>query len=187
MAKKSKEPPRTTRACSAGQCKEPGEFRAPKSRWEIGEYQFLCLDHIREFNQAWDYFEGWSGAQIEEFRDGIAHGHRPTWNMTSRIGVGPQFSTEKLRDSFFRMLGEEPPKKSSKEQRRIKPKERAALATLDLEPGVGLADVKSRYKKLVKQHHPDVNKGDKKSEETFKRITLAYAVLLKLYETSHEE
>ncbi|MBC8426186.1 DnaJ domain-containing protein [bacterium] len=39
-------------------------------------------------------------------------------------------------------------------------------------------DVKARYKKLVKLHHPDANGGDKAAEERFKQINLAYHTIM---------
>jgi DnaJ-class molecular chaperone len=38
-------------------------------------------------------------------------------------------------------------------------------------------DIKSAYRKLARQYHPDVNPGDKKAEERFKEIGEAYDVL----------
>lgn len=38
-------------------------------------------------------------------------------------------------------------------------------------------EVKSAYRKLARQHHPDANKGNKASEEKFKEIGEAYEVL----------
>lgn len=38
-------------------------------------------------------------------------------------------------------------------------------------------DIKTAYRKLARKHHPDVNPGDKKSEEQFKEIGEAYSVL----------
>lgn len=184
MRKKPKiEPPRTNRPCAVSKCPEPGEHKAPKSRLHHGEYQYLCLNHIREFNRAWDYFEGWSREQIESFMHSVVHGHRPTW----KIGARPKFTSESLRDSFYKMLGEKPPEGARSAALRMKRKEREALAVLDLEPGASALMVKSQYKKLVKKYHPDVNKGDKKSEEAFKSIAAAYTLLSKSYGYSHEE
>ena len=39
------------------------------------------------------------------------------------------------------------------------------------------SDLKSAYRKLAMQHHPDRNPGDKKAEEKFKEAAEAYAVL----------
>ncbi|MBA3454667.1 MAG: DnaJ domain-containing protein [Deltaproteobacteria bacterium] len=37
--------------------------------------------------------------------------------------------------------------------------------------------IRTAYRKLARKHHPDVNPGDKKAEETFKKISAAYEVL----------
>lgn len=39
------------------------------------------------------------------------------------------------------------------------------------------AEIKKAYRRLAKKYHPDVNKGDKKAEENFKRVSEAYEVL----------
>jgi len=38
-------------------------------------------------------------------------------------------------------------------------------------------EIKTRYRKLAKQYHPDKNPGNKAAEDTFKKISEAYAVL----------
>ena len=38
-------------------------------------------------------------------------------------------------------------------------------------------DIKKSYRKLARKHHPDLNAGDKRSEEKFKEISEAYAIL----------
>jgi molecular chaperone DnaJ len=49
--------------------------------------------------------------------------------------------------------------------------------TLGLERKARIADVKRAYKRLARRHHPDLNPGDRRSEERFRRISEAYAVL----------
>ena len=174
MRKKAPLPPPTDRACAAGGgCPNPGEYKAPKSRLGSG-YQYLCLDHIREFNRAWDYFDGWSREEIETFMHSAVHGHRPTW----KLGSQPIFTSDALRASFLRMLGEKPRAPKPPTSRR----EREALAALDLEPGAELSRIKIQYKTLVKKYHPDVNRHSA-AEEAFKRITAAYTWLRNAYGT----
>ena len=56
--------------------------------------------------------------------------------------------------------------------------EERALLVLDLRPPVTIAIVKTRYKELVKLHHPDATGGDKASEERFKQISEAYRTVM---------
>ena len=39
------------------------------------------------------------------------------------------------------------------------------------------AEIRKAFHKLAKQHHPDANKGDKKSEERFKQVSAAFDIL----------
>ena len=39
------------------------------------------------------------------------------------------------------------------------------------------AEIKKAYRRLARQYHPDMNKGDKKAEERFKEISEAYSIL----------
>ena len=57
-----------------------------------------------------------------------------------------------------------------------------AMAIMGLEPPLSLAAIKTRYKALVKKHHPDVNQGDAQSGELLKSINMAYTILKAAYE-----
>lgn len=48
---------------------------------------------------------------------------------------------------------------------------------LGVKKGSSASDIKQAYRKLARKHHPDVNPGDKDSEQRFKKISAAYAVL----------
>ncbi len=50
-------------------------------------------------------------------------------------------------------------------------------ALLGVERTATEAEVRSAYRKLARKHHPDVNPGDAKAEETFKQLSGAYEVL----------
>jgi DnaJ-class molecular chaperone len=48
---------------------------------------------------------------------------------------------------------------------------------LGVERGADDAAIRAAYRKLAKQHHPDLNPGNKAAEERFKAINAAYALL----------
>lgn len=48
---------------------------------------------------------------------------------------------------------------------------------LGVAKGASDSEIKHAYRRLAKQYHPDVNKGEKNSEEKFKEISEAYSVL----------
>lgn len=48
---------------------------------------------------------------------------------------------------------------------------------LGLQKGAGEGEIKSAYRKMAKQCHPDLHPGDKEAEEKFKEVNEAYAVL----------
>ena len=55
--------------------------------------------------------------------------------------------------------------------------ERKALDTLGVDLGATRADIKARFKMLVKRHHPDANGGDRGSEDRLREVIQAYNYL----------
>src|ERR1700692_3452683 len=49
--------------------------------------------------------------------------------------------------------------------------------TLGVKRDAGTDDIRKSYRKLARKHHPDLNPGDKSSEERFKNVQEAYDVL----------
>src|SRR6187401_1345119 len=50
-------------------------------------------------------------------------------------------------------------------------------ATLEVPRSASQADIKKSFRKLARQYHPDVNKGDAAAERRFKEISEANEVL----------
>src|SRR5262249_45907727 len=64
-----------------------------------------------------------------------------------------------------------------RETRVIRNAERRALDVLGLEPEATTAEIKLRFKALVKRHHPDANGGHLSREEKLREIIHAYNFL----------
>jgi len=165
------------RPCSMPGCAEAGEHRAPLSPSMPNEYQWMCKLHVAEFNKRWDYFRGMSQDEIEAFQKDATTGHRPTW----RINEAARHSTDKLRTAFDRFMDHPSAVRAAPP---INPRDRKALSDLDLDHPSTRDEIKSRYKKLVKQYHPDANPDDQRAEERFKQITVSYKHLLQSYAAS---
>jgi curved DNA-binding protein CbpA len=162
--------------CYWAGCMETGNFRAPRSRANLHEYQWFCEVHIAEFNKNWNYFEGMNEDEIYAFQRDATTGHRPTWRMDQRRGN----EQAKLEEAFQRMFG----LGGAQVKMDIKPinaRDKDALAVLDLEHPSDKSKIKSQYRDLAKKYHPDLNRGNRNAEETFKKITRAYHHLMAHY------
>jgi DnaJ-class molecular chaperone len=48
---------------------------------------------------------------------------------------------------------------------------------LGVNEGASQNEIKSTYRRLAKQYHPDTNSGNKQAEERFKEVSEAYEIL----------
>jgi hypothetical protein len=161
--------------CDMPGCSAPGEYRAPKSRRNLRDYWWFCLEHVRAYNAAWDYYKGMSQAEIEAELRRDTSWQRPTWPL-GRLGAAT-WDAEWSRDPLH-ILAAGGFRRGSDRQRDAAPPElREPLATLGLGWPLTLPVLKARYKELAKRHHPDANGGDRAAEERLKTINLAYATL----------
>jgi DnaJ-class molecular chaperone len=53
----------------------------------------------------------------------------------------------------------------------------APYKTLGVAPDASPDDIRRAYRKLAQKHHPDLNPGNAKAEEIFKRVTVANELL----------
>ena len=170
---------------SAPVCEWPGcafeaTHRAPKGRLREREYWRFCLEHAREYNHSYNYFAGMSEDAVARYQKDAVTGHRPTWKMgfnggVDRLADGAADPFEVLRD-----LGTGPRARVDRpaaEVRTIRNAERKAFDTLGLEIDAAAAEIKARFKELVKRHHPDANGGDRAFEDRLREIIQAYNYL----------
>ena len=166
------------RCCDLPGCGAPGEYRAPKSRRELREYWWFCLEHVRAYNSTWDYYKGMSPAEMEsELRSDTAW-QRPSWPL-GRLGPNvAAWEEDSLRDPLHILASAGINKSRPRGGTGETPGDlREPLTTLGLTWPTTLNAVKTRYHELAKRHHPDANNGSRDAEERLKTINLAYATL----------
>jgi hypothetical protein len=166
--------------CQWSGCTEKASHRAPKGRGEDKDYWRFCLAHVRHYNQNYNYFKGMSDAAVLAYQKDALTGHRPTWKMGTGKGTPrPDFSTFSDRNDPFELFGEglRAEQKARAETHPVRNAERKALDTLGLEPGASRVQVKTRFKELVKRHHPDANGGDRSTEDRLVEIIQSYNYL----------
>lgn len=168
---------RDYRPCSVPGCCEAGEYRAPQSREKLRSYIWFCLEHIRAYNKAWDYYADMDAKDIERHIRNDITWQRPTWPLGARgaAGRGPELADE--FGIFTDHRNDETAGRDGVGATRLKAPEREALDVMRLSPPVTLEIVRERYRELVKQLHPDANGGDKRAEERLKLVNHAYTTL----------
>ena len=45
------------RICDKEECNENGKYKAPKSRSNLKNYYFFCLDHVKLYNKSWNFYK----------------------------------------------------------------------------------------------------------------------------------
>jgi hypothetical protein len=178
--------------CQWPRCDTPATHRAPKGRLRANEYWQFCLEHVREYNNSYNFFAGMSDDAIAKYQKDDLTGHRPTWKMGSIGGVGGERGAARRGSAKSRSgwAGEDPfdlfggtdgsrtgQARPAAEGRKILNAQRRALDTLGLEADAKRTDIKAKFKVLVKRHHPDANGGDRTSEEQLREIIQAYNYL----------
>src|SRR5919204_4750548 len=73
--------------CEWPGCQNKGPHRAPKGRENSREYWHFCLDHVREYNQSYNFFSGMNADAVARYQKDALTGHRPTWKMGANGGV----------------------------------------------------------------------------------------------------
>jgi DnaJ-like protein len=180
---KDRRPKKAGPTCEWAGCKNEATNRAPKGRGREKDYWNFCINHVRQYNQNYNFFAGMKDDAVLAYQKDALTGHRPTWKMgTGKRGKGRpdiEGATDPL--NMFHEFGGHgrpgPDPDHKPEQRIIRNAERKALETLGLESGVAKIKVKMRFKELVKRHHPDANNGDSSSQDRLVEIIEAYKYL----------
>lgn len=169
--------------CARPGCTEAGEFRAPADRGRRpgfdgpGDWQYLCLDHVREFNLGYNFFQGMSFEEIEEQQTPYAGWERATRAFSPGAGDKPRWADfvdplDAIGAKFAREANRE-----RKDGRELSEIDRRAMKTLGLDKDADRRALRSRYAELVRRYHPDRNGGDRSHEKALQDVISAYTQL----------
>ncbi|HYD25736.1 MAG TPA: J domain-containing protein [Croceibacterium sp.] len=173
------------RPCAAPGCAEPGEFRAPgavrPSSDGPGDWRWLCLEHVREFNAEYDWFAGMTADEILAAQSPVAG-----WATETRAFRADPVGVPRWAD-FDDPLEAIGARASDIRRRaaghqafaRFTARERDALNAMGLGPQTDRHELRKRYSTLVRRYHPDRNGGDRSHEAVLQRVVEAYQLLRK--------
>lgn len=175
--------------CEWPGCDKKGGCKAPKRGGGGREFHNFCEVHAREFNRNYDYFSGMDDDDVESVKASAATGERPTWTMgvnadgnaTHRAGQtrGQTWEATGFSDARSQRAAERAKRaaRHNNQTRKLRPLEAKAFQTLGLTLPATEDDVKRAYKRLLKENHPDLNKGDRACEERLQDVIAAYNTL----------
>ena len=168
--------------CAHPGCDAPGEFRAPGA-WRSdfdgpGDWRWLCLDHVREFNADYNYFEGMSADEIGAAQNAYGGWDRETRAFAANGSPGPRWAdfTDPLDaiGARFRRSAAEGPRRDGRE---LSEPDRKSLRILGLGTDADRRTLRRRYADLLRRYHPDHNGGDRGHEKALQAVIEAYTHL----------
>jgi hypothetical protein len=166
--------------CAVPGCRAPGEFKAPLQPANFdgpGTWRFLCLDHVREHNKTYNFFEGMSPDEIQDAQGPLAGWDRPSRKFAAN-GADPPPRWSDFADPLDAISTRFAHVRDPKHSRFTKP-ERRALSVLGLGEDADRHKLRQRYSALVRRFHPDKNGGDRSHESRLGEVIEAYQLLRK--------
>jgi hypothetical protein len=177
------------RNCAHPRCKQAGEFRAPNPYGRPagpngpGDYIWLCLDHVREFNAGYDWFAGMTAEEISAAQSPINVWPSETraFRASGNVDSPPKWAdfNDPLDAISARFKGRVEDAKPAVSANGIlfSGEDRRALTTLGLGADADRRAVRSAYSRLVRKYHPDKNGGDRAHEKALQEVIAAYTHL----------
>ena len=160
--------------CEWELCKEAGKYKAPAEKDNSRNFRLFCKEHIKLFNKNWNYFDGMSQNEIENFLKSDLTWHRPTQKFGSSDNFFNVLWNNTLSDKF-KIFNDK--KHLNVKNKKLSEKDRDAFIIMCLEFSADWKTIQKKFKTLVKKFHPDKHYGNKQYEDKLKKITLAYSHL----------
>ncbi|MDG2004525.1 MAG: J domain-containing protein [Novosphingobium sp.] len=179
------------RPCQWRDCPELGEFRAPGPRAAgfdgPGEYVWFCLDHVRQFNSGYDFFDGMNSDEIFRAQSPIGgwESESRAFRPTAGVDGAPRWAdfsdpldaigarARAIKGGAERGINPE----QRQDGKAVTADQRRALEAMGLSIDASRKDLRSRYSELVRRYHPDHNGGDRGYETRLRQVVDAYQLL----------
>lgn len=166
--------------CDYQHCNEIGKFEAPRGPRAVtqpndaSQWYFFCLDHVREYNAQWRYYQGMTDVQAQQSYQNDMTWNRPSWPFGEHLQGqhNPNFNDP---FSFFPENSYSPPPAM------LSVEEQNALYLFKLNFPFTLDQLQTAYRYQVKNNHPDIHQNQD-SEEKIRIINQSYASLKKVLE-----
>lgn len=172
------------RPCAVPDCPNAGEFRVPGERKAgfdgPGQYRWMCLDHVREFNARYNFFDGMSTDEIFAAQSPFGGWADTGWATETRAFTAtgadapPRWSD--FRDPMdalgARFRGAK--QRAADSAAGVTPQDRKAYDTLGLSPGADQRSIRKAYAERLRRYHPDRNGGDRRFEAQLRDVVDAY-------------
>ena len=144
------------RTCDRDGCDAHGDRPAPK-RPNSPERWYFCEAHAAEYNRNWDYFTGLDAEQAAA-REAGESAEASAFRQAQHWQWGGPGDGSRSRD------------------------EMRALEALELDSDADFGAVKSAYRRLAKENHPDLRPGDEGAAKRFQQVKAAFDVLRRVEE-----
>ncbi len=139
------------RLCDREGCDRPGDRPAPKSP-NSPERWYFCEEHAAEYNRNWNYFEGLTAEEAAK-READERRTANGYTESRHNGWAGPGDGSRSRD------------------------EMRALEVLELDPDASFEAVRAAWRRLAKEHHPDIRPNDAEAAKRFQAVQTAYEVL----------
>ena len=173
-------------ACGADGCEAKAACSLPKSPREPRERIWLCLEHARDHNRNWNYFDGLSDEEAAKVRQASQYGDRPTWSMgkNDRARAAANASGPADMADAFGLLDKEAKIQTEarghyRGEKRLTRLQVNAFDTMALPYTATASESRRRYAELVRRFHPDSNGGDRSAEQQLADVVKAHTIMKK--------
>ncbi len=177
------------RVCERVGCQEPGEFCAPGGGGGPngpGRWRWFCLEHVREFNAGYDWFEGMSADEVFAAQAPAAGWRTESVTFSPKAGVDGLPRWADFADPLDAISARADGIRSRAEREarmamsgKFSKDEVEALEVMGLGSNTDRQKLRRRYSELVRRYHPDRNGGDRRQEQRLGEVVEAYQLLRK--------